>query len=116
MEETLGSTTVQSRRPLRWGELDPHRRENVRISMWAWMWQRIAALATIVLLVLHLLFTYKPVIQFLLLLGVTFHATLGLRVILLDFKVVDVKYHKILAWGLGALGLFVAGVVWYSLY
>ena len=84
--------------------------------MWAWMWQRIAALATIVLLVLHLMFTYKLFIQFLLLLFVTFHATLGLRVILLDFKVVDVKYQKALAWGLTGLGLFVVAVVWRSLY
>lgn len=110
------TTGLEARAPLRWGELDPHRRENVRISMWAWMGQRIAALATIVLLVLHLMFTYKLFIQFLLLLFVTFHATLGLRIILLDFKVVDVKYQKALAWGLTALGLFIVVVVWLSLY
>lgn len=116
MGEPLETTTTEARRPLRWGELDPHRRENVRISMWAWVWQRVTALATIVLLVLHIVFTYKLWIQFLLLLGITFHATLGLRVILLDFNLVDVKYQKALAWGLTALGLFVMVVVWFSLY
>jgi succinate dehydrogenase/fumarate reductase cytochrome b subunit len=116
MAESVDTTTMQPRRPLQWGELDPHRRENIRISMWAWVWQRATALATIVLLILHILFTYKLVIQFLLLLGVTFHATLGLRIILLDFKLVDVKYQKALAWGLTALGLFVVAVVWFSLY
>ena len=79
---------VEYRKPLRWGELDPHRRENTRVGMWAWLWQRISALAIIVLLALHVTLTYKLVIQFLLLLVVTFHAALGLRVILLDFNLV----------------------------
>ena len=35
------------------GELDPHRRENAKIGMWAWLWQRISALAIVVLLALH---------------------------------------------------------------
>ena len=41
-----------------------------------------AFLAIVVLLVLHITLTYKPIIQLLLLLAVTFHAALGLRVIL----------------------------------
>ena len=107
---------VEYRKPLRWGELDPHRRENTRIGMWAWLWQRISALAIVVLLVLHVTLTYKPVVQFLLLLMVTFHAALGLRVILLDFNVVSVKYQKALIWGLVALGLVVMGIVWVTIY
>jgi succinate dehydrogenase / fumarate reductase cytochrome b subunit len=117
-----GSATEQSvgaypaRKALRWGELDPHRWENAKIGMWAWLWQRISALAIVVLLALHVTLTYKLFIQFLLLLTVTFHATLGLRVILLDFNLVDVKYQRALIWGLMALGLVVMLIIWFSIY
>ena len=70
-------TSIEYRKPLRWGEHDPNRRKNTQIGMWAWMWQRISALAIVVLLVLHITLTYKPLLQFLLLLAVTFHAALG---------------------------------------
>ena len=107
---------VQYRKHLRWGEHDPHRRERTPLSMWAWLWQRISALLIVVLLVFHILLPYKPLIQLLLLLTVTFHATLGLRVILLDFNLVSVRHHKKLAWGLPAAGLIVMFIVWYSIY
>ena len=84
--------------------------------MWAWLWQRISALAIVVLLALHVALTYKLVIQFLLLLAVTFHAALGLRVILLDFNLVSVKYQRALIWGLMGLGLGIAAIVWFSIY
>ncbi len=108
--------TIEYRKPLRWGELDPHRRENTRIGMWAWLWQRFSALAIVVLLALHLTMAYRLVIQFLLLLAVTFHAALGLRVILLDFNIVSVKYQRALIWGLTGLGLVVVGIIWFSIY
>jgi succinate dehydrogenase / fumarate reductase cytochrome b subunit len=113
MEQNLA---IEYRKPLRWGELDPHRRENTLIGMWAWLWQRISALAIVVLLALHVTLTYKPVIQFLLLLAVTFHAALGLRVILLDFKLVAVKYQRALIAGLLALGLVVMLTIWFYIY
>jgi succinate dehydrogenase / fumarate reductase cytochrome b subunit len=84
--------------------------------MWAWLWQRISALAIVVLLVLHIALPYKPIIQLLLLLAVTFHATLGLRVILLDFNLVSVRHHKVLAWGLPAAGLVALFFIWRSIY
>ncbi len=84
--------------------------------MWAWLLQRISALAIVVLLALHVTLTYKPLLQLLLLLAVAFHAALGLRVILLDFKIVDVRYQKALVWGLVALGLVVAGIAWFTVY
>jgi len=84
--------------------------------MWAWLWQRISALAIIVLLALHVTLTYKLVIQFLLLLVVTFHAALGLRVILVDFNLVSVKYQRALIWGLMGLGLAIAAIIWLSIY
>lgn len=108
--------SLNYRKPLSWGEYDPHRRGNTRIGMWAWLWQRISALAVIVLLGLHVTLTYRPLIQFLLLLAVTFHATLGLRVILLDFNIVGVKYQRALIGGLVGLGLVVMAVIWFSIY
>ena len=100
------------RKPLQWGELDPNRHRNMFVGMWAWMWQRITAVAIVFLLALHVTLTYKPWLQFLLLLAVTFHATLGLRVILLDFNLVNIKYQRALIWGLTILGLVVAGLIW----
>jgi succinate dehydrogenase/fumarate reductase cytochrome b subunit len=112
----MENTTIEYRKALKWGELDPHRRENTRIGMWAWLWQRISALAIVVLLVLHITLTYKLFVQFMLLLAVTFHAALGLRVILLDFNLVDVKYQRALVWGLIALGVVVMAIIWFSIY
>ncbi len=107
---------IEYRKPLQWGEHDPHRRENTMIGMWAWLWQRISALAIVVLLVFHITLTYKPIVQLLLLLAVTFHAALGLRVILLDFNIVGVKYHRALIWGLTGLGLVITFHIWRSIY
>jgi len=108
--------SMNYRKPLQWGEYDPHRRENTQIGMWAWLWQRISALAIVVLLAVHVTLTYRPLIQLLLLLAVTFHAALGLRVILLDFNIVGVKYQRILIWGLVGLSLVVMVLIWFSIY
>ncbi len=110
------NVSIDYRKPLTWGEYDPKRRQNTQIGMWAWMWQRISALAIIVFLSLHVTLTYKPLIQFLLLLSVVFHASLGLRVILLDFNLIGVKYQRALVWALSALGLVVLTIIWYSTY
>jgi succinate dehydrogenase/fumarate reductase cytochrome b subunit len=107
---------LEYRRPLHWKELDPYRRRSARVGMWAWVWQRISALAIILLLALHLTLSYKPIIQFLLLMVVTFHAVLGLRVILLDFNIVNVKYQKVLIWGLLGLGVLVFVLIWTTIY
>lgn len=104
------------RKPLKWGEMDPHRTANTRAGMWAWIFQRGSALALIVLLALHLALTYNRAIQFLLLLVIAFHAALGLRVILLDFNLVSVRYHRVLIWSLLALGIGVALIVWAAIY
>jgi succinate dehydrogenase/fumarate reductase cytochrome b subunit len=109
-------TSIEYRKPLQWGEFDPNRRKNMYVGMWAWMWQRISALAIIVLLSLHITLTYKPWLQFLLLLAVAFHAALGLRLILLDFNLVNVKYQRALIWGLTGLGLVVFVLIWKSVY
>jgi succinate dehydrogenase / fumarate reductase cytochrome b subunit len=109
-------TKIEFREPLRKGELDVNRWRNTQVGMWAWVWQRISALAILLFLGLHLTLTYKPVIQFLLLMTVTFHAVLGLRVILLDFNIVNVKYQKALIAGLGALGIAIFIIIWTRIY
>jgi succinate dehydrogenase/fumarate reductase cytochrome b subunit len=112
----MDEKTMEFRKPLQWCEHDPHRRGNTPIGMWAWLCQRISALAILVLLVLHITLPYKPIIQFLLLLVVTFHAALGVRVILLDFNLVSIKYRTTLVWGLLACGLAIMVCVWRSIY
>ena len=109
-------TDIKPRRPLQWNEMDPHRRRSAYIGMWAWVWQRISAIAIIILLVLHLTLTYMPMIQFLLLMVVTFHAALGVRVILLDFNIVNVKYRNLLIYGLLGLGVIAFVIIWLSIY
>ena len=108
--------SLDYRKALQWGELDPDRRRNTHVGMWAWLWQRISALAILVLLGLHLTLTYTPMLQFLLLLAVAFHAALGLRVILLDFNLVNVRYQRWLIWGLVGLGLVMFAIVWITIY
>ncbi len=115
-EQSIGEKPVVYRKHLRWGEHDPHRTVNTPLGMWAWLMQRISALALVVLIGLHVALPYKPFVQFVLLLTVTFHATLGLRVILLDFNLVSVRHHRKLAWGLVGCGLVVMLFVWRSIY
>jgi succinate dehydrogenase / fumarate reductase cytochrome b subunit len=47
---------------------------------------------------------------------VTFHAVLGLRVILLDFDVVSIRYQKALVGGLLATGIIVITIIWTGIY
>lgn len=107
---------LQYRPALQWGELDPNRTRNTAVGMWAWIWQRISAIAIVFLLGLHVTLTYKPFLQFLLLITVIFHAVLGLRVILLDFNLVNIKYQKALIGGLIALGVVIFLIIWNSIY
>lgn len=107
---------LQYRPGLVWGELDPNRWRNTPAGMWAWIMQRLSAIAIIFLLGLHVTLTYIPLIQFLLLTMVTFHAVLGLRVILLDFNIVNIKYQKALIAALLALGLVILVIIWTSIY
>lgn len=108
--------TLQNRKALQWGEMDPHRNAATKAGMWAWISQRISALAIIVFITLHIVLPYKPFVQFMLLLTVTFHAVLGIRVILLDFNLVNVKYQKMLIGGLVGLGLVSMILIWCSIY
>ena len=41
---------------------------------------------------------------------------LGLRVILIDFGLVHVRYQKILLAGLGAVGAIMLAIIWLGIY
>ena len=107
----MNTPDLEYRKPMQWGEVDPYRRGRSHVGMWAWLLQRVSAIFIVVFLCLHVFFTYKPYLQFLLLLTVVFHAALGLRVILLDFNLVNVKHQRwLIPWLLG-IGLVILGLV-----
>ncbi len=112
----MNTPDLKYREPLQWGELDPYRRGRAHVGMWAWLLQRISAVMIIVFLCLHVFFTYKPYLQFLLLLTVVFHAALGVRVILLDFNLSDIKHHRWLIPVVLGFGLFLMALVWIFVY
>lgn len=53
-------------------------------GMWAWLAQRLAAIALIPLVLIHVTYPYKVVTQFLLVMAIVFHGLLGIRVLLID--------------------------------
>lgn len=81
-----------------------------QVGMWAWLLQRFSALALIIFVILHLCYPYQVVFQVLLLSAATFHAVLGLRVILLDLGA-RVKLQKLLFAGLMGLGVVALALV-----
>ncbi len=107
---------LEYRTPLQWGDLDPYRRGRTHVGMWAWLLQRVSAVCIVIFLTLHIIFTYKPFLQFMLLLTVAFHAALGLRVILLDCNLADVKQQRKLIYWLLGIGLAVVLLVWGIVY
>lgn len=87
---------------------------NTLPGMWAWLFQRVSAILILLFLTLHFFLPYRRPLQFLLLLVVAFHASLGLRVILVDLGA-NVKTQKVLfivSLLLAAFGIF---FVWYRL-
>lgn len=77
-------------------------------GMWAWLIQRVSAILILLFLTLHFFLPYRRPLQFLLLLVVALHASLGIRVFLIDLGA-DVKTQKGLFFAflfLAAFGLF----------
>ena len=87
---------------------------NTLPGMWAWLWQRISAVLIVLFLSLHLFFPYRKFVQFMLIMVVMFHASLGLRVILIDVGV-SVKAQKVLFGVMALFALFGFIFIWYSL-
>ena len=79
--------------------------------MWAWLLQRVSAILILLFLILHFFFPYRRPLQFLLLLVVSFHASLGIRVFLIDLGA-NVKTQKILFIVFGLLALLGLFFVW----
>ncbi len=75
--------------------LDAQVWRNTLPGMWAWLLQRVSAILILLFLLLHFFFPYRRPLQFLLLLVVAFHASLGLRVLLIDLGA-NVKTQKTL--------------------
>lgn len=115
-EFAMKTPEMESRQPLQWGEIDPYRRGRTHVGMWAWLLQRISAVFILLFLGLHLAYTYKPFLQFMLLLTLVFHAALGIRVIILDCNLVNIKHQRyLIPWVLG-IGLTIMAVVWFAIY
>lgn len=81
------------------------------LGMWAWLLQRISAILIIVFLTLHFLLPYRRPIQFFLLLLLVIHASLGIRVMLIDLGA-NVKSQKFLVIFLLLLGIFFLVWIW----
>ncbi len=80
-------------------------------GMWAWVLQRISAVLILIFLILHLFLPYRRPLQFLLLLVVAFHASLGIRVLLIDLGA-SVKAQKFLFLVFALIALLSFFFVW----
>ena len=80
-------------------------------GMWAWLFQRVSAILILLFLTLHFFLPYRRPVQFLLLFVVAFHASLGIRVLLIDLGA-SVKSQKILFIVLLALAAFGLLFIW----
>lgn len=84
---------------------------NTLPGMWAWLLQRVSAILILLFILLHFFFPYRRPLQFLLLIVVAFHASLGLRVILIDLGA-NVKTQKILIIVFLLLAVFGLFFIW----
>ena len=82
-----------------------------RAGMWAWLIQRAAAIALLLVVALHLVNPFRRGLQGALLALVLVHALLGVRALLLDFGL-PLRWHR----ALFVLALLVSGglfaIVW----
>jgi succinate dehydrogenase hydrophobic anchor subunit len=84
---------------------------DTKAGMWAWLLQRAAALALVVVIALHLKNPFIRALQGLLLALVLLHGLLGLRAILLDFGL-PLRLHRALFAGAIVLGVVIFAVFW----
>jgi len=73
-------------------------------GMWAWVLQRVSALALIVLFPLHVMNPYVEWIRLTMLVLVVWHSMHGIKVILTDFGFPP-KHQRKLLWALAAAGV-----------
>ena len=70
---------------------------DTKLGMWAWLVQRGAAVALLVVVALHLTNPFRRGVQAALLALVLLHALLGVRALLLDVGV-PLRWHRVLFW------------------
>ena len=92
-----------------WGSAEGWR--GTRAGMWAWLLQRAAALALLVVVALHLANPFRRSVQAALLALVLLHALLGVRVLLLDVGL-PLRWHR----ALFALALLLALALFWPLW
>ena len=80
-------------------------------GMWAWLIQRVSAILILLFLTLHFFLPYRRPLQFLLLLVVALHASLGIRVFLIDLGA-DVKIQRTLFIASLLLAAFALLFIW----
>ncbi|MGH7303695.1 MAG: succinate dehydrogenase [Candidatus Rokuibacteriota bacterium] len=84
---------------------------DTKAGMWAWLIQRAAGVALLLVIALHLVNPFRRGVQAALLALALVHALLGVRAILLDFGLAH-RWHRAL-FGLAlALAAMVFGGVW----
>jgi succinate dehydrogenase hydrophobic anchor subunit len=84
---------------------------DTKAGMWAWLIQRAAAVALLLVIALHLANPFRRGVQAALLALVLVHALLGVRAILLDFGL-GYRWHRALFALALILAIAVFGVVW----
>ena len=84
---------------------------DTKAGMWAWLIQRAAAVALLVVIALHLANPFRRGVQAALLALVLVHALLGVRAILLDFGLAH-RWHRALFALALVLATVIFGIVW----
>jgi succinate dehydrogenase hydrophobic anchor subunit len=93
-----------------WASRDAWR--GTRLGLWAWLLQRAAAVALVVVIGLHLRNPFLRPVQATLLALVLLHGLLGLRAILLDLGL-PVRLHRALFAAALILGVALFALVWW---
>ena len=84
---------------------------DTKAGMWAWLIQRAAAVALLVVVAVHLVNPFRRGVQAALLLLVLVHALLGVRAVLLDFGL-PVRWHRALFVLALVLSVGIFALVW----
>lgn len=84
---------------------------DTKLGMWAWLIQRAAAVALLVVVALHLANPFRRGVQAALLALVLLHALLGVRALLLDVGL-PLHWHRTLFWLALALSAALFVLVW----
>ncbi|HET7342765.1 MAG TPA: hypothetical protein VFL90_14980 [Methylomirabilota bacterium] len=87
-----------------------------RSGMWAWLIQRAAAIALLLVVALHLASPFRRELQGALLALVLVHALLGVRVLLLDVGLPLAWHRALFVLALVLAVLLFAGVWWWRWY